>query len=384
MILLTYRAPHSYTGEDTIEIQGHGGTIAAQEILKIVLDAGATLAEPGEFTKRAFLNGRIDLLQAEAVIDLIRARTDRAAQAAVEQLTGKLSLAFLRLYDQTLAVAADLESTLDFSEDELPETVTKEVIRRLQTIEREFDDLQATWNEGHLLREGALVVIAGRPNAGKSTLLNALLGKSRAIVTPIAGTTRDLIEEHFVIHGYVVRIVDTAGLREASCQIEIEGIRRAWHILEQADIVIYLIDGSVEADHYDREQLARLINKSVITVMTKSDAVTTQNVTDQSVISISASRGDGMDELKARLTAQLGLDRGMVHQPVISERHRRLLISAHDEIKQAFIIMTSNTSDPALAASRLRSALEILGEVTGKQYHEALLQNIFSRFCIGK
>jgi len=227
VILLIYRAPHSYTREDAIEIQGHGGFAAAKRILRAVLEAGARMAEPGEFTKRAFLSGRIDLLQAEAVLDLIRARSDRAADAALEQLTGSLSKDFDELYDHTLALAANLEATLDFSEDELPESVMLDVITRRHDVESEFKSLLDSWDEGHLLREGALVVISGKPNVGKSTLLNALVGKDRAIVNPMAGTTRDTIEEQLVISGFMVRIIDTAGLRESPCEIEKEGVSRA-------------------------------------------------------------------------------------------------------------------------------------------------------------
>ncbi|MEI6514515.1 MAG: tRNA uridine-5-carboxymethylaminomethyl(34) synthesis GTPase MnmE [bacterium] len=388
VILLLYHAPHSYTRENAIEIQGHGGSAAAQRILRAVLDAGARLAEPGEFTKRAFLNGRIDLLQAEAVIDLIRARTDRAAQSALEQLSGTLSLSFRHLYDATLALAADLETTLDFSEDELPESFTKDVEAKLNQLETEFKALLSSWHEGHLLREGALVVIAGKPNAGKSTLLNALLGRERAIVTPIAGTTRDTIEEQLVINGLLVRITDTAGLRESSCEIETEGIRRTRYIIANAGLVIYLIDGSKPQDDYDSAQIMALHRNPLITVVSKSDLIKEKtystNAPDQSVLLISALKDDGIAELKTQIITKLGIPQGTQHQTTISERHRRLLISAHKDIREASLLLARAVPEPTLAASRLRMALETLGEATGRTYHDELLNNIFSRFCIGK
>jgi tRNA modification GTPase len=388
VILLIYRAPHSYTREDSIEIQGHGGSEASKRILRAALDQGARLADPGEFTKRAFLSGRIDLVQAEGVLDLIRARTDRAANAALEQMSGALSSSFNTLYDATLGLAADLESTLDFSEDELPESVTTNVINQLHTLEADLMTLLSTWHEGHLLREGALVVIAGRPNVGKSTLMNALLGRERSIVTPIAGTTRDIIEEHFSIDGYIVRLVDTAGLRESDCEIESEGIRRALQHLNQADLTIYVIDGSSEIDDHDATQLLKLnIRKSII-VINKCDISINKTVqsieTIWSPLFISATRLQGLDDLKEAIVSKLGILDTPEHHALISERHRRLLISAHNDIVEATQLLKRPTPDPALAASRLRGALETLGEATGRVYHSELLNNIFSRFCIGK
>ncbi len=388
VILLIYRAPHSYTREDSIEIQGHGGSEASKRILRAALDQGARLADPGEFTKRAFLSGRIDLVQAEGVLDLIRARTDRAANAALEQLNGALSVSFNTLYDATLGLAADIESTLDFSEGELPESVTTNVIDQLQTLETDLMSLLSTWHEGHLLREGALVVIAGRPNVGKSTLMNALLGRERSIVTPIAGTTRDIIEEHFSIDGYMVRLVDTAGLRNSECEIESEGIRRALHHLSKADLTIYVIDGSVEVDDHDAYQLDKLNSKKSIIVINKCDIAL--NMTIQSIeakwstLLISATHRHGLDDLKGAIVSKLGILDSPEHHALISERHRRLLISAHKDIVEASLLLKRPTPEPALAASRLRGALETLGEATGRVYHSELLNNIFRRFCIGK
>jgi tRNA modification GTPase len=388
VILLIYRAPHSYTREDSIEIQGHGGSAAAKRILRAVLEGGARLAEPGEFTKRAFLNGRIDLLQAEAVLDLIRARSDRSATAALEQLDGRLSCLFGKSYDDIMTVAAELEATLDFSEDELPEMVLAGIVTRLQQGETGLRHLLKTWDEGHLLREGALIVICGKPNVGKSTLLNALLGIERAIVTPIPGTTRDTIEESLVIDGYPVRIMDTAGLRDTGCTIEGEGIRRARNAIQKADVVIYVVDGSQEPDPDDLDQMAHLPAGKTVVLINKIDIgnqmTTSAFTTDQSVIMSSAIGGIGLDELKRSILEKLSAH--CVDQPhaVISERHRRIVVSTLKEVVEALLLINRKEPETALAASRLRSALEILGEATGRVYHDELLNNIFSRFCIGK
>jgi len=388
VILLIYRAPHSYTREDAVEIQGHGGSAAAKRILRTVLEAGARMAEPGEFTKRAFLSGRIDLLQAEAVLDLIRARSDRAAEAALEQMSGTLSKAFDQLYDQTLDLAANLETTLDFSDDELPESVMLDVITRRHHVETEFKRLLASWDEGHLLREGALVVISGKPNVGKSTLLNALLGKERAIVTPIAGTTRDTIEEQMVINGFQVRIVDTAGLRKTPCKIEQEGVNRAINAINHSDCNIYVVDGILGMDDEDKINIELLQDSKTIIAFNKCDSneflTNSTLATNRSGLLISAKNNIGMEILKQTITNILGVKGSGPPHAVISERHRHLLVSAHKEVVEAGILLTRPTPDPALAASRLRGALEALGEVTGRTYHTELLNNIFSRFCIGK
>lgn len=388
IILLIYRAPHSYTREDAIEIQGHGGSAAAKRILRAVLEAGARLAEPGEFTKRAFLSGRIDLVQAEAVLDLIRARTDRAAHAALEQLGGHLSQAFNTLYEDTLAVCGDIESTLDFSEDDIPADLMPAASLKMKGIEASFRKLLESWDEGHLLRDGASVAIVGKPNAGKSTLLNALLGKERAIVTPIPGTTRDTIEEQIVIDGYPVRLIDTAGLRDSSCEIESEGIRRTKDILSHSDLIIYVIDGSLPYDQDDEIQFKALPKSKAILAVNKTDIHNNNTnepfASNQSAIFISAARLEGLEALKRAIIKHLGIQADIPHRAVISERHRHLLVSAHKDIVEASLLLARTTPDPAMAASRLRLALETLGNVTGRIYHEELLNNIFSRFCIGK
>lgn len=389
-LCLIFRAPKSYTGEDTVEIQGHGGPVVLKKILRRCLDAGARMAGPGEFTKRAFLNGKMDLVQAEAVADLIHAQSDRAAKAALEQLEGGLSGQFNVLYDGLMETAADIETTLDFVEDELPEDVFPNLGKKLDESFQCLENLLATWDEGRLLREGARVVIMGRPNAGKSTLFNALLGHDRAIVTAIAGTTRDIIEETFVLDGIPLRILDTAGLRETECLIEQEGIRRARAHSASADIAVYLIDSSQPVSPEDQEHLAKLDPKRTVVVLNKIDQKKPDyalRITHYGPVEASLIKGTGLDSIKQTIAAKLeaGVNLSAPAHAVISERHRNLLELARTELIQARErVAEGGEAAAAPAAEHLRQALEALGQVTGRVYHNELLDNVFSRFCIGK
>jgi tRNA modification GTPase len=388
VLLVLMRGPHSYTGEDVIEIQGHGGTVTARRILRRVLDAGARPAEPGEFTKRAFLNGRLDLVQAEAVLDLVRARSDRAAAAAIEQLEGTLSQQFGRLYDELLAIAADIEASLDFADDELPTAGAADFLARLSGARRHIEDFLSTWDEGHMLREGILVVISGRPNVGKSTLLNCLLGRPRAIVSQLPGTTRDTIEESLVIGGIPVRLVDTAGLREATGEVEREGIRRTMEHMEKADLHVYMVDASQPLSAEDRAHLEALKSEPCIVVLNKSDlgvAVRPSDLTYKSCVSTSLIH-DGADPV--RWILRTGIEAVTASTPphaVISERHRRLLLDACREVTRTTdLLVQKGESAWVPAANCLRAAIEAIGMITGRVYHDELLSSIFSRFCVGK
>ncbi|MBM4151997.1 MAG: tRNA uridine-5-carboxymethylaminomethyl(34) synthesis GTPase MnmE [Kiritimatiellaceae bacterium] len=387
-LCLIFRAPRSYTGEDTIELQGHGGPVVLKNILRRCLEAGARMAQPGEFTQRAFLNGKMDLVQAEAVADLIHAQSDRAAHVAIEQLEGGLSRQFNQVYNALMEVAADVETTLDFVEDELPEHVFPGLGQKVDLSLQGLDELLSTWDEGRLLREGARVVIMGRPNAGKSTLFNVLLGSDRAIVTAIAGTTRDVIEESLVIDGIPLRLLDTAGLRETECRIEQEGIRRARVHFAAADIVLYLIDSSQPVSQEDDDHLAALDLSRTIIVLNKMDSRHPDFLMKElgvQPVDASLMTGVGAAAICAAIAQKLG---GISHAPahaVISERHRNLLELARNEIVQARErIAEGEELGAAPAAEHLRAALEFLGQVTGRVYHHELLNNIFSRFCIGK
>lgn len=388
VVLLVYRAPHSYTREEVVEFQGHGGRLAARRILNAVLSAGARPAEPGEFTRRAFLNGRIDLLQAEAVADLIRARSDRAASAAVEQLEGRLSDVVNGIYADMLARAADLEARLDFGEDELPGAVVAGVREGLDALSGRLEEVLATWEEGHLLREGAKVVIAGRPNVGKSSLLNCLLGRDRAIVTDMPGTTRDTIEEAMVIDGVVLRLVDTAGLREADGAAEREGVARAQESIQGADLSIYVIDGSAPLGPADEDALRGMDSAKVVVVINKTDLgrrVAEESLVGYTAIPCSCLLDEGVDRLRSALADRFSFDSSAPPHAVISERHLQAVQYALNALNKAREILEKRREDEeVVAAAEMRAAIEALGTVTGRTYTEELLEAVFSRFCVGK
>ena len=392
VLMLFMRAPHSYTGEDQVEIQGHGGSVSCQRILRRVLDAGARLADPGEFTQRAFLNGRMDLVQAEAVLDLIKARSERAAKAAVKQLDGSISDSLSNLYTNCMSAHADLEATMDFPEDELPEAVLDDIIRRLDGVKKDTDALLSTWHDGRMLREGALIVIAGRPNAGKSTMMNALLGQDRAIVSDIPGTTRDTIEEGYLLNGIPLRLVDTAGIRESDSEIEREGIRRSRAQLEQADAVLYLIDSSTGITQADENNLADIDPKKVLVVFNKID-LPGERKTNKALpghfefVEVSLRDRQHISKIRDSIAKLLGANyrQGADQQAVISERHRQILMAFKAELETAAeLVISKKENHISLASSHLRESLECLGTAVGKTYHHELLNSIFSRFCIGK
>jgi tRNA modification GTPase len=386
--VLLYRAPHSYTCEDVVEIQGHGGAMAARRILRAVLHAGARQARPGEFTERAFLNGRIDLLQAEAVADLIRAGSERAATAALEQLEGRLSDVFGDVYAQLMAVAADLGASLDFDEGDLPELVLTGIRTRLEQARDSLTLLLATCREGRVLREGALVVIGGRPNVGKSTLFNRLLGSDRAIVTEVPGTTRDTIEEQLVLDGFPIRLVDTAGLREAECIVERHGVGRAEASLGRADLILYVVDGAAGLADEDRAWLSRADPARLILVANKQDLgqpPIAASVPGLLSVSCSAAQGTGLDSLRRTILDRLGLLPSSSAHASISERHHQLVQNALNDMNASLSLLQQERADAqVLAASHLRVAIESIGSVTGRSYTAELLDAIFSRFCVGK
>jgi len=387
VIVMIYRAPHSYTREDVVEIQGHGGRISAKRILRAVLSEGARLAEPGEFTRRAFLNGRIDLLQAEAVADLVAARSERAASAALEQLDGNLSHLFTNSYNILLAAAGELEATLDFVEEDVAALSLPSITRRLKEVRVLLETALSTWEEGHLLREGALVVICGRPNVGKSTLLNRLLGKDRAIVAETPGTTRDTLEEQFVLGGIPVRLVDTAGLRDSECGVEREGVRRTQVWMERAHIIIYMVDASVDLLDEDRDAVAATPPERCLVLLNKIDLgirLAPDAFPGRPVVSCSLLDGVSLEDILPRLRDILGLEDTAPHA-TISERHRSIVHSALNELNDTSRLLAEEREDLHVpAAGSLREALEILGTITGRSYTTELLDNIFSRFCIGK
>jgi len=395
-VATVFRAPRSYTGEDLVELTCHGGDLAPQLILETLLHHGARLAEPGEFTLRAFLNGKLDLAQAEAVADLIHAGSMRAHRVSLAHLQGRYSEQLQRLRSDLLELCAYVELELDFSDEDVEFADRTQLEALLDRTERLLGDLLRSYRLGELLRDGVRVVIGGRPNAGKSTLLNALLGQDRAIVSPIPGTTRDQIEAEAEIEGLRFRFVDTAGLRTTADQIEAEGVRRAQQAIATADVLVYVFDLTVGLEAEEQAYLTQLRAEQpalpVIVVGNKRDlleAEPTLPELDRPVLALSArkAREDAAEleplirELVAAVAADLGsMDDSTV---VMNQRHRQHLARAREAVQAARTALDRGVSGDLLALE-LRRALHELGAITGEITTEDVLDQIFSRFCIGK
>lgn len=371
-----FRAPASFTGEDTVEITCHGGTLVTARILRLLFVSGCRPAMPGEFTRRAFENGKIDLTQAEAIMDLIRARTDQALRAASCQLEGQLGAKILDLRSHLLELVAHLEAWIDFPEEDIDPADSKCLQAGVCKVSASIRELLHTAHEGRILREGVRVAIVGKPNAGKSSLLNRLLGSNRAIVSPVAGTTRDTIEESIVLEGRLFHLIDTAGLRETADSVEREGVARAEMAISGADIVLHLVDGTDSPA--GREWIPQSLE-----VANKCDLPDFQ--ADERAIAVSSLTGEGMCELVARLV-------GRTQSPEVSGGESLLAINsrhqAHLEVALVNLQVVSDllsTSAPLeLTALELRSALDSIGRIVGSTSTEDILGEIFSRFCIGK
>ena len=391
VLMLVMRGPHSFTGEDVVEFQGHGGRMASSRILKRMLECGARPAEPGEFTRRAFLNGRMDMLQAESVLDLVRAQSDRAASQAVEQMEGGLSRDVNAIYDLLLNSGTEIEATLDFSEEDIPQHVIPESIRSISSAIVNVDRLLASWNEGRALREGIRVAILGRPNAGKSSLFNLLLGHERAIVTPHPGTTRDTIEEPVSWGGWPVRLVDTAGLRETECAIEQEGVRRSRQQQSAADLTLYVVDAHQPPHPDDRAYLATAPAEHTLLVLNKADLGPhkdweSSGIINEKSFSIATQHAYRMIIIDFCTTV---INRiyscPLPHAASVSARHRAELETAREGCREAVERLTTEGAEGAvLACESLRLAMDALGRLTGRQYSRELTDSIFNRFCIGK
>ncbi|MDI6744551.1 MAG: tRNA uridine-5-carboxymethylaminomethyl(34) synthesis GTPase MnmE [Thermodesulfovibrionales bacterium] len=386
------RSPNTYTREDIVEINCHGGMSPLRNVLELAVKHGARLAEPGEFTRRAFLNGRIDLSEAEAVIDLIRAKTDESRRIALEQLRGRLSEKILHLREQLTKICVFIEACIDFPEEEIELASKKEIIKSAERILKELDSLLKSYDEGRFFREGLAAAIVGRPNVGKSSLLNALLQKDRAIVTDTPGTTRDTIEEYLNIDGLPLCIIDTAGIRESHEMAEKEGVRRSIMAMEDADLIIAVIDGSVPLKDEDIEVLERVKEKNTIIAVNKSDIPFGENTLASRltpyashIIRISATRGDGLDELKnAIFNSCLKNWKEQKEGVIITNlRHKIAIQAAYDSLKDG--LKAIKTGKPLeIIAIEFRNALDRLGEIVGAVTTDDILNRIFSNFCIGK
>lgn len=390
-LLTLFRAPRSYTGEDVVEISAHGGPRPLHRILTLALTHGARMAHPGEFTCRAFLNGKLDLAQAEAVMDVVRARTDRGLGIAVQQLQGRLSALVRSARDAILPILSHIEATIDFPEDvpELPRAaLASRVGDAIATIQQLLEGARA----GRLYRHGARVVIAGRPNVGKSSLLNALLREDRAIVTDVAGTTRDVIEEAANIHGIPIRAIDTAGIHTPVDPVEAIGVQRALQQLGAADLVLAVFDRSAPLQDADWSVLERLRGVPAILVANKCDLppqadldALRRALPDPPLLHVSARHGTGLGALEEEMARQLLGAGASTHEAplVTSARHQAALETAATALREALETLESDLP-LELATVDLRAALDALGQVTGESVSDSIVGDIFARFCIGK
>lgn len=392
VIVVLMKGPHSYTAEDVVEIQCHGGFVSVREILKVLLLEGVRQAEEGEFTKRAFLNGRIDLTQAEAIIDIIDAKTEQSLEVAVNQLDGTLSKYIRALRDELIAMIAHLEVTIDYPEEDIEEVSAQEVRTGLEPILEKMDTLLATAQRGKLLRDGVMVSIIGRPNAGKSSLMNALLREDRAIVTNIPGTTRDSIEEFLTIQGIPVRLIDTAGIRETEDIVESMGVEKARQYLDKADIVVLVIDGSKPLEPEEQELLQLIANRPSIIFLNKADqmqCIMKEEIaalgTFTEIVTISAAQGEGMDEMAKVITSLVqGGSVQASHEAMLSNvRHITLMEQAKSSLDQSILAIDSGMPID-LIVTDIRAAWELLGDITGESLRESMVDELFKRFCLGK
>jgi tRNA modification GTPase len=386
VLLSVMRAPRTFTKEDVVEIACHGGLLPAKMILDALLKNGARLAEPGEFTKRAFINGRIDLTQAEAVADLIHSRTELALTAANEQLAGKLSQRINQLRDDLMKTLAHVEAHIDFPDEDIAPDTKDKLVSRLEDAAAFVDQLLSTANEGQILRRGIRAAIIGRPNVGKSSLLNQLLGRDRAIVSPIPGTTRDTIEETANIRGVPVVFIDTAGLRESTDVIEVEGIRRSRETLLRAELILHVLDSSEALTAEDENYLKEFSGKKRIIVRNKSDLpARLQLPPGCEAIDVCCISGKGIETLKHAIQKLVwgGEIRAEMLEVMINARHQRALSRARGAIERSVVGLRADSGLEVIALE-LREATNAVGEIVGKTTTEDLLDSIFSQFCIGK
>jgi tRNA modification GTPase len=387
-LLAVMRAPRTFTREDVVELTCHGGVLPAKAVLDTLLENGARLAEPGEFTRRAFLNGRIDLVQAEAVAELIHSRTELALRAANEQLAGKLSRRINQLRDEMMATLAHVEAHIDFPDEDIAPDTREQLIARLEAAVAGMNELLRTANEGQILRRGIRAAIIGRPNAGKSSLLNQLLGRDRAIVSPIPGTTRDTIEETANIRGLPVIFVDTAGLREGGDTIEVEGIRRSRRSLENSELILHVLDNSEPLTDADQKFLAEFAQRKRLLVLNKVDLPARLELTPglgETAVGVSCLTGQGIEPLKDKIkqmawSGEIGVE---MLEVMINVRHQDALQRARIATIQSVDALRSEQTLEVVAMD-LRIGANAVGEIVGKTTTEDLLDNIFSQFCIGK
>lgn len=390
-VLVSYFvAPKSYTTENMCEINSHGGSMVMNKILDICLRNGAILAEPGEFTKRAFLNGRIDLSQAEAVIDIINSKTDKESKVAVQQLEGNLSEKIKLIRQEVVSTLADIEVTIDYPEYDVEEVSQSKISQLLEEVDKLLKELEKSFYNGKILKEGIKVAIIGKPNAGKSSLLNLILNEERAIVTDIEGTTRDSIEEFINIDGVPLKIVDTAGIRNAKDEVEKIGVEKSLKITDESDIVLAIFDISKELDDEDRKILNIIKQKNAIIILNKIDLEKKLNISEikdlnKPIIEISVKNKDGVERLYEEISNNFRLNEIAVDGELIvsNNRHKSLIINARNNLKKAQEIIEQNMPIDIIS-SYLKEIIEELGKITGESVTEDVINEIFSKFCLGK
>ena len=392
-VLVSYfKAPRSYTTENMCEINTHGGNIVIRKILELCLKNGANLAEPGEFTKRAFLNGRIDLLQAESVIDVINAKSERELNTGIKQLEGVLSKKIKDIKQEILDVMVNVDVSIDYPEYDVDDVTNKQILDMLDSVQVKLESLEKSFDNGKLIKEGIKTAIIGKPNAGKSSLLNAILKEDRAIVTEYEGTTRDTIEEFVNIEGIPLKLIDTAGIRDAKDEVEKIGIAKSKEIAKDADLIIAIFDSSKELSDEDIEILDIIKDKKSIILLNKADLNSVlnendarfKNITDN-VLKISALNGNGLDELYSVIAKMFSLNEININNDVIitNLRHKNLISKAVENVKKARNTVKENMPIDIIAIF-VKDILEDLGNITGEFVTDDIINEIFSKFCLGK
>ncbi len=392
-VLVSYfKAPKSYTTENMCEINTHGGNVIIRKILDLCLKNGANLAEPGEFTKRAFLNGRIDLLQAESVVDVINAKSEKEAKTGIKQLEGNLSKKIKEIKQEILDVMVNVDVSIDYPEYDVEDVTNAQISSMLNSVQLKLESLEKSFDNGKLIKEGIKTAIIGRPNAGKSSLLNAILKEDRAIVTEYEGTTRDTIEEFVNIEGIPLKLIDTAGIREAKDEVEKIGIKKSKEIAKDADLVIAIFDSSKDLTKEDIEILNIIKNKKSIILLNKADLDSVLEENDnrfknisENVIKISALNGEGLEKLYSLISKMFSLEEINVDNDVIitNLRHKNLISKAIKNVKKARDTVEQNMPIDIIAIF-VKDILEDLGNITGEIVTDDIINEIFSKFCLGK
>lgn len=393
-VLVTYFiSPKSFTTENMVEINSHGGPIIVNSILELCIENGARLAEPGEFTKLAFLNGRIDLAQAEAIIDMINSKTKKEQEASMNQLEGKLSNKIKEIQTNIMQKMVDIEASIDYPEYDIEDVTRNDLKKMLEKVKGEIEELEKNFETGKLIRNGIKMAIIGKPNSGKSSLLNAILNEERAIVTEVEGTTRDVIEEFIVIEGIPIKVIDTAGIRsETEDEIEKIGIEKAKKIARNADLVVYIIDSSKKLDKEDEQILELLNDKNAIIILNKIDLK--QEISEQTekikninkpIVKISALKKEGIEKIYYQISKMFNLGEINIDDSVtiINERHKEVIKNAQKNIIDSINSIDNNFPVDIIQIT-IKQALEELGKITGTMVSEEIINEIFKKFCLGK